>query len=78
MKKNPFHEVVALFNDKPVTVTIPLLDSVRKIMQDSGVTLQKYSDVFSVLEFLDKNNALELITTESGSHLIRNKYVENK
>lgn len=78
MKKNPFHEVVALFNDKPITVTIQLLDSVRSIMEKSGVTLKKYSDVFSVLEFLDKNNALELTTTESGSHLIRNRYVENK
>lgn len=76
MKKNPFHEVVALFNNKPVTVTIQLLDSVRKIMQNSGVTLQKYSDVFSVLEYLHKNNALELTTTESGSHLIRNIHVK--
>lgn len=45
-------------------------------MEPSGVPLNKYADTFAVLEFLHENDALELTTTASGSHLIRNKYVK--
>lgn len=78
--KNPFHEIVELFNETPRVVTIQLLDQVRSIMlKTGGVKLLKYSDVFDVLEYLNKGKALVLTTTDSGTHLItKKKYVENK
>lgn len=76
MKKNPFHEITALFNSTPSVVTIQLLDVIKKIMHSSGVEVKTYSNAFKILEYLHENNALELTTTKSGSHLVINKYVE--
>lgn len=76
MKKNPFHEITALFNSTPTVVTIQLLDVIKRIMHSSGVEVKTYSNAFKILEYLHENNALELTTTKSGSHLVSNKYVK--
>lgn len=76
MKKNPFHDVVALFNDKPRTVTMQLLDEVRTLMEPS-VSLPKYANVFEVLQYLHDNKALTITTTNSGSYTITSNYVNS-
>ena len=76
MKKNPFHDVVALFNDKPRTVTMQLLDEIRALMEPS-VLLPKYANVFEVLQYLHDNKALTIIHSPSGSYTITNNYVNS-
>lgn len=74
MKKNPLPEVLELFDSSPKVVTINLLDKIKTIVQNTGgVTLNKYSEAFDIIELLAKNDFLNLETDDSGSHKVTRK-----
>lgn len=72
-KENPFKDIVNLFSDKPLLLTLPVLDSIKLLLQPY-IQLKTYSQCYDILTFLAENNALIIVTNTDGSHSITNPH----
>lgn len=71
----PFHKIVAMFGTEPVVVSHKILDEVRSYMPKNSVP--KYSDIMSVLEYLDSKNALQLTKVGEATFINNPHYGKN-
>lgn len=69
----PFHKITAMFTNEPTVVTNRTLDQVRSYMPKLSVP--RYSDIMSVLEYLDSKNALQLTKVGEATYVTNPHYV---
>lgn len=67
---NPFRIIVDKLSETPAPVTLEYLSWVNLVLQEHGIFLETYGEVFRVLEYLADAGVVEL-DSDNDCHVIK-------